>query len=490
MWSGRRLSMIRSRTFVCSVEASPGTSQPVPERSVAPAAPAAPAWRKPRRLRRMRSRGGTALSGGSSSSEETVREVHRFPTLGGRSRRSRRGRSGRSVADAPGWSVIAPRAQPSTRYADENSDAHPPSTAARARARASLPRRRGRPATGAGAAAPVRLRPGASAGSAGPAGQVLGRLAGLPGPAPVTADRARGDRPARRRSKLARSAARAALLRRPHGARLHAVGAVQAGRGGPQGEPGVAPRARAPLPLVRPLHPPADGHEGARLPRPCAVRPAGFGAADDGHAPSGRRLLEQLPGRRTRRGQAHARLVRRLRSRDRRRARGDRIRARLARNRGLPRAEPPQRAPAHPALRRGRALEAAERNHLPRGGRLRLGAGQAHGQAVALHRRQQGARLHAQRHPPRLDAGERAARPRHLAPRGRQALRDQHLVQRARSGALPQVDLPQPSPLADDQRLVPPEPSRPRPAAEHGHEQLEGGRIPVPEPPGLLGGRL
>ena len=52
-WSGLRLSMISSRTFVGSVEPSPGRSQPAAVSAAAPAAPAAPALMKPRRLRRM-----------------------------------------------------------------------------------------------------------------------------------------------------------------------------------------------------------------------------------------------------------------------------------------------------------------------------------------------------------------------------------------------------------------------------------------------------
>ncbi len=85
-------------------------------------------------------------------------------------------------------------------------------------------------------------------------------------------------------------------------------------------------------------------------------------------------------------------------------ARGDRLRARLARHDRLPRPRSRRFAPHAPAaLRRRRALAAAERDDLPRGRRLGLGAGQAHRLAAALDRDRQGARLHAQRHPLRLD---------------------------------------------------------------------------------------
>ena len=44
--------------------------------------------------------------------------------------------------------------------------------------------------------------------------------------------------------------------------------------------------------------------------------------------------------------------------------------------------------------------------------------------------------------------------------------------------------------VAHDQRLVPPGPARPRPAADHGHAQPAGGRVHVHQPPRLLGRRL
>ena len=78
-----------------------------------------------------------------------------------------------------------------------------------------------------------------------------------------------------------------------------------------------------------------------------------------------------------------------------------------------------------------------ERDHLPRGRRLRLGAGAAHRAPAARDRDRQGARVHAERDPLRLDARQHQARPRDLAPDRRQALRHQHRRERARADPLP-----------------------------------------------------
>ena len=69
-------------------------------------------------------------------------------------------------------------------------------------------------------------------------------------------------------------------------------------------------------------------------------------------------------------------------------------------------------------------------------GAFRLGVGAPHGQAAARRRRLQGARLHAERDPLRLDGREHPARPRDLAPDGRQALHRQHRRERPRARPL------------------------------------------------------
>ena len=86
--------------------------------------------------------------------------------------------------------------------------------------------------------------------------------------------------------------------------------------------------------------------------------------------------------------------------------------------------------------RRGRPLEAPQRHGLHRGRRVRLGVRGAHRQAAAQGRREQGARVHAQRDPLRLDREQHPARARHLAAAGRQALHHQHGRERSRRGAL------------------------------------------------------
>ena len=55
-WSGRRLSMISSRTFIGPPAPVSSMEQPAFGSSAAPAAPAAPAWRNRRRFRRIGSR--------------------------------------------------------------------------------------------------------------------------------------------------------------------------------------------------------------------------------------------------------------------------------------------------------------------------------------------------------------------------------------------------------------------------------------------------
>ena len=162
-------------------------------------------------------------------------------------------------------------------------------------------------------------------------GQVRGRHA------PRLADRAVRHRPARRRPGGSEPAARAALLPRPHGARLHAVGQVEASRRNHQGEHNLEARPRAALPLVRQVHRASDAEEDPRVPGPRAVRPAGHGPADGRDASPGQGLQRHLPRRRCGRGPPHDEVVRRLRPVGRQLPRGDRLRAGLARHRGLPR---------------------------------------------------------------------------------------------------------------------------------------------------------
>ena len=106
---------------------------------------------------------------------------------------------------------------------------------------------------------------------------------------------------------------------------------------------------------------------------------------------------------------------------------------------------------------------AAERDDLHRGHRVRLGARQEGRQDAARGRHRQGARLHAERDPLRLDEQQHQVRARGLAPDRREALRDQHRRERARADPLPAPERPA------DQRLVQPGPARPRHPAHHEH---------------------
>ena len=147
--------------------------------------------------------------------------------------------------------------------------------------------------------------------------------------------------------------------------------------------------------------------------------------------------------------------------------------------RSTAREEPPRRpAPAAP-LRRGRPLAEPERHDLHRGGGVGLGAGEAHGAPAARGGGREGARLHAQRDPPGLDAGEHPARPEDLAPHRRQALRRQHRRERPWPRALPALE------RAEDHGLVQPRDARARPAADHQHVEPDGRRVPVDQPPGI-----
>ena len=137
--------------------------------------------------------------------------------------------------------------------------------------------------------------------------------------------------------------------------------------------------AREPKALwLGPLHPPQLQREGAPPDRPGA-QSQGAGADLHGAARPGHRLQPDLPGRRPRRGRAHARLVRRPRARDRGRPCRDRLRARLAGHDRLPHAEPPRRSPARCSRYGVDALsKLPERHDLHRGRRLRLGEREAH----------------------------------------------------------------------------------------------------------------
>lgn len=68
------------------------------------------------------------------------------------------------------------------------------------------------------------------------------------------------------------------------------------------------------------------------------------------------------------------------------------------------------------AISCGPPFPAAECDRLPGGRRLRLGASGAHGRTATGNRDREGARLHAERHPLRLDARQHPARPRDLPP--------------------------------------------------------------------------
>jgi hypothetical protein len=243
-----------------------------------------------------------------------------------------------------------------------------------------------------------------------------------------------------------------------------------------QGGPDLEDRSGAEEPLARPVHAPELRGQGSPPDRRSPV--AGRRAALYRPARRGHVLRAELSGRRAGGRRRHEGLVRRPGLGNRRRPRGDRLRAGLARHHRLPRPQPPRRPPP-PARARGHgSLAAAERDRLPGGRRLRLGAGGADGRAAAGDRDREGARVHAQRHPLRLDGREHQARPRHLPAHRRQALRHQHGRERPRPGPLPPGRPP-------DHRLVQPGSTRAGATAHHQHLEPEGRRIPVDQPAGV-----
>ena len=257
---------------------------------------------------------------------------------------------------------------------------------------------------------------------------------------------------------------------------VSAVAGLQACRPDAQGGSDLEDRARAPRSLARPIHAAELPREGEAADRP---RPGRGHRSDLHRAPrSGHVMRSGLHRRRSCRGRPHPRLVRRPGRRDRERPRGDRLRARLARHDRLSRAEQPRRPPAPAALRGHGTIEAAERDHLPRGRRLGLGGRVAHRQAAARDRDREGAGLPAQRHPLRLDEGEHPARARHLPACRRQALHHQHGRERSRPGALQER-------RTAHQRLVQPRSPRARAGSDHQHLAPEGRRLPLDQPAGL-----
>jgi hypothetical protein len=248
-----------------------------------------------------------------------------------------------------------------------------------------------------------------------------------------------------------------------------------------QGQPDLEDRSRAQGALAGPVHATELRRQGAPADRPGQGQRGG----PDLHRPArpGDRLLPDLPGRWPSRGPQDDGLVRRLGPGDRRRPRGDRVRARLAGHDRLPGAVAARRPAARARPRRGRAVEAAQRHDLHRGRRLGLGGGRAHREAAARRRHREGARVHAQRDPLRLDRREHPARARDLAPHGRQALHHQHGRERARAGALQEVDRPLPPHLAAHHGLVQPGPARPRPRPhDRDLPPRQGRRVPVDQP--------
>ena len=151
---------------------------------------------------------------------------------------------------------------------------------------------------------------------------------------------------------------------------------------------------------------------------------------------------------------------------------------------------PPRRPHAHAAPRRGRALAAAQRDHLPRGGRLRLGAGQRAPPSSCA--RSAWARCAASCSTSPTTTGR--------APTSSTAWRSRASWAASTSSSTRATTAAGRSTtasgstarahLAHDQRLVPPRPARPRPAADHGHLAPAGGRLHVHQPARLLGRRL
>src|SRR6185436_18958522 len=198
-WSGRRLSMIRTRTLRSPelAEASSSELHPTAGRIAAPAAPAAPACSSRRRLRRLSTRressgARTTVQGGCQAAPAVPMRAVDGPDAfggfdGGVLRRGPRGRGCSGVHTGP----------------SRRSRAHEPAAVGPVPAARRVPRGLGE----------VRL----------------GHQSDL-------AHDPAWPRPARGRSGLAQPAARAALLRGSDGARLHAVGQVEALRRGHQGE--------------------------------------------------------------------------------------------------------------------------------------------------------------------------------------------------------------------------------------------------------------
>ena len=94
---------------------------------------------------------------------------------------------------------------------------------------------------------------------------------------------------------------------------------------------------------------------------------------------------------------------------------------------------------------------------------------------AALPGHQQGARVHAQRDPLRLDVEEHRLRAQGVAAGGGQAVRGVHLLQRPRPG-VPEAR------QASRERLLQPALPRPGPGAHHHDRLRQGRRVPVPEP--------
>ena len=180
--------------------------------------------------------------------------------------------------------------------------------------------------------------------------------------------------------------------------------------------------------------------------------------------------MARLPRRRRGRGPAHPQVVRQLRRRGRRRARGDRLRARLARHARLPGA-----ATGAATACGSCATASTVLSQLPNA-TIYLEAGASDWEPAERTAKQlrfigvpQGARLHAQRDPPRLDARQHP----HGLDISRRVGGKPFIINTSYNGRGPihyrrWIDRSRHI-WRTHQRLVPPGPARPRPAADHGH---------------------
>ena len=281
----------------------------------------------------VREQGGTGGPGGAGLQQPPAAEA--------------RIHGGRRLAEAPS-PLRRARRQPCFASADRSADVkHDDRLAALAARPALRLPRRSAPASRPGAAGAARLRPAGSvprgrAANIRRTGPSASRSIPLASAVPLGID-PRGVDPA-----APEPAARAEVLRGPHGARLRGLGEVEAGAARTARRTLIWRLAREPrfrwfgrftrphmVKKMRGFLDRVQCDQPGSVPQMVVMRHQGVGVRPRLPRPGG-----------ARRGRAHARLVRRLRPRRGQRARGDRLRARLAGHARLPGRRPPRRSPA------------------------------------------------------------------------------------------------------------------------------------------------